>query len=105
MNLELAPEWMDAPDAEIQEAESPLNGNGPMVILPSGPIAITQSATELFKIVAPTHRVFTRGRAVVIVRLNMDNIAVLELLRPSAARSFFESYTTLFAWRSGKNGG
>jgi hypothetical protein len=104
MNLELATEWMDGPDAEIQQAECPLNGNGPMLILPGGPITITHTATELFKIVAPTHRIFTRGRAVVIVRLNIDNIAVLELLRPSAARSFFESYTALFAWRIGKNG-
>jgi hypothetical protein len=74
------------------------------IILPGGNITITRSATELFTILAPTHRVFSRGKAVVTLYRNITGTWVLEPLRPSAARSFFESFAKFVAWRTGKDG-
>jgi CHC2 zinc finger len=82
----------------------PMRSRQPFIILPGGDVTITKSATELFSILAPTHRVFTRGKAVVSLCRSMSGTAVLEPLRPSGARSFFEPFANFFAWRTGKKG-
>jgi hypothetical protein len=77
----------------------------PTVILPGGGVTITQSATDLYQIIASKHRLFMRGK--VVVSLHRSIIAgqlVLEPVRPSAARSLFEKYAEFFVWRSGRNG-
>src|SRR5262249_42927367 len=75
----------------------------PMLILPSGNVSITKCAGELFTLIAPTKRLFTRGGVVVQV-VSQNGVDVLEPLRPAAARSFFEKFAELWAFRTGKNG-
>jgi hypothetical protein len=105
----LAKEWKNTGEAEIESPISsssvPLDIDGelPVVILPGGDVTITKSATELFRIVAPTHRIFRRGKAVVTLTHNMLGTGILEPLRPSGARSFFEGFAKFLAWRAGKN--
>jgi hypothetical protein len=76
----------------------------PEIVLPCGGITITSAATNLFSIIAPRHKIFTRGKAVVSVQRGMTGTLVLEPVRPSAARSLFEGYAQFWAWRAGKGG-
>jgi hypothetical protein len=73
----------------------------PTVTLPSGPVTISECAQKLFAIIAPTKSLFVRGGAVVILTERDDGMLALEILRPAAARSFFEKHARLFAWRTG----
>jgi hypothetical protein len=77
----------------------------PQVILPSGNITISQCAEKLFGVIAPRKKLFTRGGAVVGLVTRDDGLLALEVQRPAAARSLFEKYAQLFAWRVGANGG
>jgi hypothetical protein len=47
---------------------------------------------------------FVRGGVVVILIRRDDGLLQLEILRAAAARSAFEKYGRLFAWRSGAKG-
>jgi len=76
----------------------------PNVILPSGPVSITDCAQELFSLIAPTRTLLNRGGAVVSLVKREDGLPALEILQPTAARSFFEKHANLFAWRVGRNG-
>ena len=76
----------------------------PHVILPSGNVTISQCAAEIFSLVAPTRSMFIRGGVVTIIDRNDRGEYVLEILRPSAARSRFEKHGRLFAWRVGYRG-
>ena len=75
----------------------------PVVILPSGEVTITEGATQLFKLIAPTKDLFMRGGAVVRVGERDDGLLALEILRPAAARSYFEKFARLVAWRKGED--
>jgi hypothetical protein len=46
-----------------------------------------------------------RGGVVVVLMTRDDGLLALEVLRPAAARSFFEKFGKLFAWRSGADSG
>jgi Bifunctional DNA primase/polymerase, N-terminal len=70
----------------------------PQLILPSGHISITESATDAFIQLAKTRRYFARGRLVVEVVRNK----VLSPLRAIAFRSRMEKDFRLLAWRSPK---
>ncbi len=83
---------------------NPADQKGRMITLPGGSVTITNSATDLFKRLAPSHSVFRRGKVAVTLVRNMIGDLVLEPLRPSAARSFFERFADFFAWRAGKDG-
>lgn len=76
----------------------------PHVILPSGEVSISQCAGELFRLIGPAKRVFMRGGAVVALVKRDDGLLALEILRPAAARSLFEKFARLFAWRAGAKG-
>lgn len=76
----------------------------PEIILPGGGVTITETATQLFTLIAPTKRMFVRGGAVVTLITRDDGLLALEILRPAAARSFFEKFGQLFAWRAGAEG-
>jgi len=76
----------------------------PQIILPSGAVTITECAEKLFGLIGPTKRLFMRGGAVVILVTRDDKLLALEILRPAAARSVFEKFGQLFAWRSGAKG-
>ena len=75
----------------------------PLLVLPSGDVTITQSATELFTLIAPTKRLFVRGGAVVNLVKRDDGLLALEILRPAAARSSFKKFAKLVAWRKGED--
>ena len=83
--------WLDANQAD----------GLPEVILPGGTVTITDCATQLFKLIGPTKRLLTRGGAVVNLVARDDGLLALEVLRPAAARSYFEKFARLFAWRAG----
>jgi hypothetical protein len=73
----------------------------PVLVLPGGAVTITESAASLFRLMAPTKRVFVRGGAVVTLALRDDGLNDLKILHPAAARSLFEKFARLFAWRKG----
>ena len=73
----------------------------PVLVLPGGAVTITESAASLFRLMAPTKRVFVRGGAVVTLALRDDGLNELKILHPAAARSLFEKFARLFAWRKG----
>lgn len=77
----------------------------PQIILPSGEVTITECAEKMFGLIAPTKRLFMRGGVVVGLVSRDDGLLALEILRPAAARSFFEKFGRLFAWRSGADSG
>ena len=71
----------------------------PFVILPSGDVTISACAEKLFNLIAPTKKLFVRGGAVMTLVKRDDGLLALEIMRPSAARSFFEKFARLMAWR------
>jgi len=75
----------------------------PMVVLPSGEVTITDCATKLINLIAPTKRLFVRGGAVMFLAQRDDGLLALEILRADAARSLFEKFARFFSWRSGAN--
>lgn len=75
-----------------------------IVILPGGGTSITESATYIFKEIAPTHKLFTRGGIVMELRRDEKKELRLEIMRAQAFRSRIEKLGTLFAWRAGKGG-
>ena len=79
-------------------------GEKPVVTLPSGDVTITDCAAQLFGLIAPTKTLFVRGGAVVALQKRDDGTLALDILRPAAARSFFEKHARLFSWRAGAEG-
>jgi hypothetical protein len=75
----------------------------PALELPSGNVSITDCATKLFRLIAPTKQLFGRGGAIMSIVQRDNGLLALEILRPAAARSFFEKYVRLFVWRAGAN--
>ena len=75
-----------------------------IVILPSGDVQIIDTAEHVFKLIAPHHRMFSRGGMVVELRTKESGEFVLEIVQPAAARSRFEERCFFVAWRTGKNG-
>lgn len=110
MNAEQFAKW--AEENELPNVANPADGMNhvrkhgkralPMVVLPSGAVTITESAQQLFEIIASTHRLFVRGKVVVSLQRTITGQLVLEPLRPSAARSFFEHFAYVVVWRSGR---
>ncbi len=76
----------------------------PHVILPSDVVTISNTAEDLFKLIGPSHQVFMRGGAVVTLLKRDDGLLALDILRAAAARSLFEKYARLFAWRTSQKG-
>jgi hypothetical protein len=86
-------EWADKNEA----------GNLPQVVLPSHYVTITECATQLFSLIAPTKQWFERGGVIMTVARKDDGRLALDILSPDAARSAFEKFASLYAWRSGEN--
>jgi hypothetical protein len=79
-------------------------GDLPKIALPSDEVTITECAENLFALISPREQMFVRGGAVVILIQRDDGLLQLEILRAAAARSAFEKYARLFAWRAGAKG-
>ncbi|MEO5803867.1 MAG: hypothetical protein ABIR24_10075, partial [Verrucomicrobiota bacterium] len=99
-----SPEILDVPEIEEKQLQARTNSNLPEIILPGGNTSITEAATNLFGLIAPRHKLFTRGKAVVSLQRGMNGASVLEPVRPSGARSLFENYADFWAWRVGRGG-
>jgi hypothetical protein len=97
--VNLPSEHLPAPDEKADTANEK-----PVIELPSGDVTISECAEKLFGLIAPTKTLFVRGGAIVTLVQRDDGLLALELLRPAAARSFFEKFGRLFAWRSGSKG-
>ena len=96
----------DGQSEEFDEWAEAVQADGlPEVTLPSGTVTITECATQLFKLIGPTKKLFVRGGAVVNLVTRDDGLLALEVLRPAAARSCFEKFGRLLAWRAGADGG
>jgi len=87
-----------------EQVRQVMDGKLPHVILPSDDVTISNTAEDLFKLMGPSHQVFMRGGAVVTLVKRDDGLLALDILRPAAARSLFEKYARLFAWRAGQKG-
>jgi hypothetical protein len=96
----------DATDygGELAVESTTLTEGEPHVVLPGGKVSITESAGNLYNLVAPKHQLFIRGKQVVSLSKTITGQLVLEPLRPSAARSLFETFARFFVWRMGKDG-
>ena len=75
-----------------------------IVVLPSGPVTISQTAAELFTALSPTRTLFLRGRTIVELVGRNDGPLHLEPLKVDAFRSRIENVASLMVWRSGSNG-
>jgi hypothetical protein len=95
----------EAQIAEFEKWSDENQVNGlPKIVLPSGTVTISQCAADLFGLIGPTKRLFVRGGAVVNAFTRDDGLLALEVLRPTAARSLFEKFARLWAWRVGAKG-
>lgn len=99
-------EWCDENQIEgaTEQAREAAADKLPHVILPSDNVTISNCAEDLFKLIGPCRQVFVRGGAVVTLIKRDDGMLALDILRPAAARSLFEKYARLFAWRAGQKG-
>ena len=75
-----------------------------IVVLPSGTITISQTATELFSALSPTRTLFMRGTSIVELVWRNDGSPHLEPLKVDAFRSRVERVASLMVWRSGSTG-
>lgn len=76
----------------------------PEVHLPSGPVPITQSASELGRLMSPTGRLYARGGAVAEVRRDDQGAPVLEFVTAAAMASRLESVARLMKWSKARDG-
>jgi hypothetical protein len=90
------------PKGEGNSAPAGLCGSS-LIVLPSGNISISESAHQIFQLVAPTRTLFWRGGAIVEM-VEQDGVARLEVLKPEAFRSRVERHGLLFALRSDGQG-
>ena len=94
----------DTQIADMAEwGETIVTKSPPILVLPGGAVSITESAENLFKLIAPSKRLLVRGGAVMTLFKRDDGLLALEILRPSTARSLFEKFARLVAWRQGEN--
>lgn len=75
-----------------------------VVVLPSGPVTISQTAAELFTALSPTQTLFLRGTTIVELVCRNDRSPHLEPLKVDAFRSRVEKVASLMVWRSGSAG-
>jgi len=75
-----------------------------VVVLPSGPVTISQTAAELFTALSPTRTLFLRGTSIVELVWRNDGSPHLEPLKVDAFRSRVEKVASLMVWRSGSAG-
>lgn len=73
------------------------------LVLPSGPVSISESARAIFSLIAPSQTMFWRGGALVELT-HIDGVASLDLVGPEGFRTRVERFGPLLAWRSGGNG-
>lgn len=89
--------------AELLTKE-PHGGASPeIIVLPSGPVSISESARAIFQRIAPKKSVFWRG-GVLVQLFDVAGVQGLEVLKPEKFRSDVEKIGNLFAWRCAGKG-
>ena len=73
------------------------------VILPSGEVSISESAINIFGLIAPKQKMFFRGGAAAELT-DQDGVSTLQVIKPDAFRTRVEKYASLFAWRTDGTG-
>jgi len=73
------------------------------ILLPDGEATISDTASELFKLIAPTQKLFNHGGRIVALVGDDHHAIRLDQLTPDASRSYFERFTKFFR-RSTVNG-
>ena len=107
----LVEEWPEVSEAEAKLEEAPrqplplvgLRGKEEFLVLPSGPITITESAQGIFSSIAPTNSLFYR-EGVVEVTTGSDGCLSLRPVTPAAFCSRIEGYgKRVGAWRADRD--
>jgi hypothetical protein len=81
-------------------------GQEEFLVLPSGPLSISESARGIFSSIAPTNTLFYRGGGVVEAAVSDDGCLSLRAVTPPAFCSRIEGYgKRIGAWRSDDAGG
>lgn len=75
----------------------------PPVIVPGGETSISESATKLYSVIAPTQEMFLRD-GIVCQLIETNGVRKLELLKPAAACSRFEDFVRFQKWTKAKDG-
>lgn len=75
------------------------------IILPSGPVSISESAQQIFSRIAPTHTMFFRGGRVMELGRQDDGSLSLAVVEPEAFRSRLEQFGDVFKWIDHKGEG
>ncbi len=68
------------------------------IILPSGAVSISDSARQIFSLIAPTQTVFFRGGCVMELQRQDDGSLCLAVVKPEAFRSRLERFGKVFKW-------
>ena len=76
----------------------------PSVILPGNGVTITETARQLFPLMAKTGHYFMRGGRVMKLTSDEKGRKILQVHTPDEARSDFEKVANLLAWRKADNG-
>jgi hypothetical protein len=89
------------PNAQRKENIEPQDNR---IILPSGPMSISESAKRMFRIIAKHKKLYLYGdRVVEIARSNSDKIPVLTPVDGQSFRSRIEHYGPVMAYRVGSH--
>jgi hypothetical protein len=91
-------------DGSAPETPPTVGNSLPQVFLPGGPIPITQSAAILGGLMARTDKYYLRGGAVVTLGKDDDGLPVLEVIKPAALASVFETVAKLMKHYKEKTG-
>jgi Bifunctional DNA primase/polymerase, N-terminal len=75
-----------------------------LIILPAGEASYTDCAERLFRRIAPTHTLFSRGGAIMELMPSDNGILNLDVVKPAAFQSRVEHYGKIMVWRAGANG-
>ena len=91
-------------DGPAPETPPATNNSLPEVFLPGGPVPITQSAAILGSLMARTDKYYLRGGVVVTLGKDDDGLPILEVLKPAALASVFETVAQLMKHYKEKTG-
>jgi len=92
------------PSRPAPSALKPIPDKKEIIVLPGGATSITVAAEQIFKKIAPTHKLFTRGGIVMELRSDDKKGLRLDVMKSQSFRSRIEKMGTLFAWRAGRGG-
>ena len=97
LNVEQWSPLLAEPGTQLRQSFPPRTGD--IIVLPSGATTISDSATDIFARIAPTHTMFRRGRTVFEINEHEDGNLMLADIKAPHFRSRVEKHGVLMAWR------